>query len=334
MPSAWSAVLANVAGGVTRRQRPARCWPAPASDDVHLLVVCTAERGLCGAFNSSIARLARERATRADGARARRSRSSASARRATTVLRRQFAKQIIELIELRAVRQLGFDNADTIAQEDHRAVRGRRVRRRDAVLLALPLGDRADPDGAADHPGRRSRRRPTRARARAAYEYEPEEGEILATLLPRNISVQIFRALLENAASEQGARMSVMDNATRNAGEMIKKQTMHLQPLASGDDHQGTDRNHLGRGSALTGSGVRTNHGHTFQTSAHRPHHAGHRRRRRRAVRGPPAGDPERARDDEQRQPPGARSRPASRRVTRCAASRWTRPKASCAASP
>ena len=99
-----------------------------------------------------------------------------------------------------------------------------RVRRRDAVLLALPLGDRADPDGAADHPGADRRRRA--ARPTRVYEYEPDEGEILATLLPRNLTMQMFRALLENAASEQGARMSAMDNATRNAGEMIKKQTM------------------------------------------------------------------------------------------------------------
>ena len=87
---------------------------------------------------------------------------------------------------------------------------------------------------------------------RASYEYEPEEVDILDELLPRNIAVQVFRALLENAASEQGARMSAMDNATRNAGEMIRKQTHHLQPHAPGDDHQGTDRDHLGRRSALS----------------------------------------------------------------------------------
>ena len=110
-------------------------------------------------------------------------------------------------------------------REDHRAVRRGRVRRLHAVLLALPLGDRADPDRAADHPAG-VRRQATAARGGAVYEYEPDEEEILADLLPRNIAVQVFRALLENAASEQGARMSAMDNATRNAGEMIRKQTL------------------------------------------------------------------------------------------------------------
>ena len=85
----------------------------------------------------------------------------------------------------------------------------------------------------------------------AIYDAEPDEGEILADLLPRNIAVQIFRALLENAASEQGARMSAMDSATRNAGDMINKLSIQLQPAAPGADHQRTHRNHFGRGSAL-----------------------------------------------------------------------------------
>ena len=80
----------------------------------------------------------------------------------------------------------------------------------------------------------------------------PDESEILASLLPRNLAVQILRALLENDASIYGAQMSAMDNATRNAGEMIKKQTIALQPHAPGEDHQGTDRDHLGRRGALT----------------------------------------------------------------------------------
>ena len=91
----------------------------------------------------------------------------------------------------------------------------------------VQVGDQPDPDGAAAHPGRR---RPTPARrsggGNAVYEYEPEPGEILADLMPRNISVQVFRALLENAAGEMGAKMSAMDNATRNAGDMINKLTL------------------------------------------------------------------------------------------------------------
>ena len=103
-----------------------------------------------------------------------------------------------------------------------------RIRRLHAVLLALQVGDRADPDRAADHPAgvRAGQGGDKDAGPSAAYEYEPEEEEILADLLPRNLSVQVFRALLENAASEQGARMSAMDNATRNAGDMIRRQTL------------------------------------------------------------------------------------------------------------
>ena len=118
---------------------------------------------------------------------------------------------------------------------------------------ALQVGDRADPDGAAADPGQ------VRARRRAGadapnYEYEPDEEAILADLLPRNISVQVFRALLENNASFFGAQMSAMDNATRNAGDMIKQADAGLQPPASGADHQRTHRNHFGRGSALAGT--------------------------------------------------------------------------------
>ena len=121
-------------------------------DDMHLLVVATAERGLCGAFNSSIVRLAREHIAAPAG----------PGQDGQDPLRRQeglrpasppFEKQIVELIELRGLRQIGFDNADRDRQEDHRAVRRRRVRRRDAVLLAIQVGDRADPDGAAADPG-------------------------------------------------------------------------------------------------------------------------------------------------------------------------------------
>ena len=101
----------------------------------------------------------------------------------------------------------------------------------------------------------------------AVYEFEPDEDEILADLLPRNLTVQIFRALLENAASFYGAQMTAMDNATRNAGDMIKKLTLQIQPLAPGLDHQGTDRDHLRRRghlgrapTAIEGKGYR--HGH------------------------------------------------------------------------
>ena len=208
------AVLANVAGGLTSG------GPALLSgngrDDVHLLVVCTAERGLCGAFNSSIARLARDRANTLM-AQGKTVKILCVGKKGYDLLRRQFEKQIVELIELRSVRQIGFDNADAIGKKiiamfeagefDVATLFFSRFR---SVIAQIPT---ALPIIPAQVPA-------------AASDYEPEESEILATLLPRNISVQVFRALLENAASEQGARMSSMDNATRNAGEMIKKQTI------------------------------------------------------------------------------------------------------------
>ena len=215
-------VLGNLASGITVGPDTPRLLAGTGSDRVHLLVVCTAERGLCGAFNSSIARLARDHATRllAEG---KTIKIICVGKKGYDILRRQFAEQIIELIDLRSVRQLGFEQGDMIAQKilarfeagefDVATLFYSRFR---SVIAQIPTAQQIIPaqiEASAGAPD-------------AVYEYEPEEGEILATLLPRNLTVQIFRALLENAASEQGARMSAMDNATRNAGEMIKKQTM------------------------------------------------------------------------------------------------------------
>jgi F-type H+-transporting ATPase subunit gamma len=189
---------------------------------VHLLVVCTAERGLCGAFNSSIARLARDHANRliADG---RTVKIICVGKKGYDILRRQFGDRIIDFVDLRSVRNIGFENADQIAQNvlarfeagefDVATVFYSRFR---SVIAQIPTAQQIIPAQIAAGGGS----------ADAVYDYEPDEGEILTTLLPRNLTVQIFRALLENAASEQGARMSAMDSATRNAGEMIKKQTM------------------------------------------------------------------------------------------------------------
>jgi F-type H+-transporting ATPase subunit gamma len=213
------AVLANVAGGMAGGG-PA-LLAGNGKDQVHLLVVCTAERGLCGAFNSSIVRLARDHIYRLQG-QGKTVKILCVGKKGYDQLRRQFSAQIIELIDLRAVRQLGFTDADAIAKKiialfdagefDVATLFFSRFR---SVIAQIPTAQQIIPaqieGGAA---------------TAASYEYEPGEDEILATLLPRNISVQVFRALLENAASEQGARMSSMDNATRNAGEMIRKQTI------------------------------------------------------------------------------------------------------------
>ena len=215
-------VLANLAGGISGGG-PA-LLAGNGRDQIHLLVVCTAERGLCGGFNSSIVRLARERINLLMS-QGKTVKILCVGKKGWDQLRRQYEKNIIELVDLRSVKQLTFDNADPIG---HKIIAlfdsgGFDVctlffSRFKSVVVQVPTAQPLIPAqiaGAAAETG-----------MKAAYEYEPDEGEILSSLLPRNISVQVFRALLENAASEQGARMSAMDSATRNAGEMIKKQTM------------------------------------------------------------------------------------------------------------
>jgi F-type H+-transporting ATPase subunit gamma len=214
------AVLANLAGGLANGSAP-RLIAGTGSDKVQLLVVCTAERGLCGAFNSSIARLARDKANalKAEGKTVK---IICVGKKGYDILRRQFAADIIELVDLRAFKQLGFVNAETIAQgiltrfaNGEFDVATLFFSKFKSVIAQIPTAQQIIPAEI-----------PAGAKTTdAVYDYEPEESEILETLLPRNLTVQVLRALLENAASEQGARMSAMDSATRNAGEMIKKQT-------------------------------------------------------------------------------------------------------------
>jgi F-type H+-transporting ATPase subunit gamma len=215
-------VLGNLASGIVVGPETPRLLAGTGSEQTHLLVVCTAERGLCGAFNSSIARLARDHATRlmAEGKTVK---IICVGRKGRDILRRQFGGQIIEVVDLRSVRTLGYDNADGIAQNllarfeaGEFDVATLLYSRFKSVIAQFPTAQQIIP--AQIGTGSLA--------SDAVYDYEPEEEEILASLLPRNLTVQVFRALLENAASEQGARMSAMDNATRNAGEMIRKQTL------------------------------------------------------------------------------------------------------------
>ena len=213
-------VLSNLASGVSGSSTP-RLIAGTGSDKVHLLLVLTAERGLCGAFNSSIARLARDKANalKADGKTVK---IICVGKKGYDILRRQFAAEIIEFIDLREFKQVGFVNAEAIAQNvlarfgngefDVATLFFSRFR---SVIAQIPTAQRIIP---AEIPEGTKQ-------TDAVYDYEPDEGEILEALLPRNLTVQVLRGLLENAASEQGARMSAMDSATRNAGEMIKKQT-------------------------------------------------------------------------------------------------------------
>ncbi|WP_315836746.1 F0F1 ATP synthase subunit gamma [Bradyrhizobium prioriisuperbiae] len=217
-------VISNIAGAASGSGSAPLLLAGTGKDNVHLLLVCTGERGLSGAFNSSIVRLARERAT-ALMAQGKTVKFFCVGRKGYEQLRRNFDKQIIEHIDLRAVRQLGFKNAEDIAKKVVALFEAGEFdvctlfySRFKSVIAQIPTAQQIIPlvIEAKD----------TAKTASAVYDYEPAEDEILASLLPRNLAVQIFRALLENNASFYGAQMSAMDNATRNAGDMIRKQTL------------------------------------------------------------------------------------------------------------
>jgi F-type H+-transporting ATPase subunit gamma len=216
-------VLGSIAAAVAGSDAAPRLLAGTGNDKVHLLVVCTAERGLCGPFNSSIVRLARERINALTG-QGKDVKILCVGRKGADQLRRVYGRLILETIELRGIKQIGFAQAEMVAkkivalfEEGQFDVCTLFFSRFKSVIAQVPTALQIIPPVfEADK----------EAGPAASYEYEPEEEEILAELLPRNLSVQVFRALLENAASEQGARMSAMDNATRNAGEMIRKQTL------------------------------------------------------------------------------------------------------------
>jgi F-type H+-transporting ATPase subunit gamma len=216
-------VLGNIAASITPSPESPKLLTGSGKSDVHLLLVCTAERGLCGAFNSSIVRLVRERANSLT-AEGKTVKIFCVGRKGYDQLKRQYEKQIVETVELRGVRTLGYAEGDKIGAKivalfekgefDVCTLFYSKFR---SVIAQIPTAQQIIPPLFPDN---------KEAGNGAVYEYEPEEEDILAELLPRNIATQIFRALLENAASEQGARMSAMDNATRNAGDMIRKQTI------------------------------------------------------------------------------------------------------------
>ena len=222
------AVLARLGARIDASQGASPLLVGTGSDETHLLVVASAERGLCGGFNGNIARLARQHAKELIG-QGKTVKILCVGRKARDLLRRDLGSHIIDLIDMRGVRQVAFENADGIAKRVLEMFdagefdvctlffsRFQSVLTQEPTALQLipaPLPEAADGDKA-------------ESGVRAVYEYEPDEEEILADLLPLNVSTQIYRGLLENAASEQGARMSAMDSATRNAGEMIDKLTL------------------------------------------------------------------------------------------------------------
>jgi F-type H+-transporting ATPase subunit gamma len=217
------AVISNIASAAASSPGAPVLLAGTGRDQVHLLLVCTGERGLSGAFNSSIVRLARERA-QALMNQGKEVKFFCVGRKGYEQLRRLFEKQIVEHMDLRSVRQLGFVNAEDIAKKviarfeagefDVCTLFYSRFR---SVIAQVPTAQQIIPLEVSEA---------TADGNSTSYEYEPEEDEILTGLLPRNLAVQIFRALLENNASFYGAQMSAMDNATRNAGEMIRKQTL------------------------------------------------------------------------------------------------------------
>ena len=214
-------VLANLAGAVAGQSGAPALLAGTGRDQTHLLVICTAERGLCGGFNSSIARLAREHAERLI-AQGKTVKMMTVGKKGNDALKRVYGKYIVDAVDFRGQKAVRYDNATgvgatiirmfnegafdvcTIFFAEFKSVISQKPTALQIIPAAVAGGVTADLGG-------------------AVYEAEPDEGEILTDLLPRNISIQVFRALLENAASEQGARMSAMDNATRNAGDMINK---------------------------------------------------------------------------------------------------------------
>ena len=218
-------VLANLASATKGQPGAPALIAGTGKDDVHMLLVCTGERGLAGAFNSAIARLARDDARRliAEGKTVK---MFVVGRKGYDILRRQFPDLIVERMDFREVKQVGFAEAKEVAdrllamfEEGAFDVATLYYSRFRSVVSQVPTGQRivpAEVPEEGDGPSLEG----------AIYEYEPEEEEILAELLPRNVSVQIFKALLENAASFYGAQMSAMDNATRNAGDMIDRLTL------------------------------------------------------------------------------------------------------------
>jgi F-type H+-transporting ATPase subunit gamma len=216
------AVLGNLSRAAAGSDAAPRLLKGTGRDEVHLLIVATAERGLCGGFNSSIVRFARTHATDLVK-RGKTVKLLTIGKKGREQLRRDWARYFVHHVDLSQVRRVGYHNAVEIARDV--------IARFDAgefdvatlffsqfrsVLSQVPTAQQLIPA-----------KFDMRAEAGAPfYEYEPSEEEILADLLPRAVATQIFRGLLENGASEQGARMAAMDSATRNAGDMINRLTI------------------------------------------------------------------------------------------------------------
>ncbi|MDJ0992032.1 MAG: F0F1 ATP synthase subunit gamma [Dinoroseobacter sp.] len=220
----FNAVLAGLAASVGDSDAGPKLLVGSGSDQVHLLVVMTAERGLCGGFNSSIAKLARAKAEELVAA-GKTVKILTVGKKGREQLKRDLADHFVGHVDLSEVKRIGYDNAADIATD----VLGRFdagefdvatifFNRFQSVISQIPTAQQIIPASFEAEEDADA----------TLYDYEPSEEAILADLLPRGVATQIFAALLENGASEQGARMSAMDNATRNAGDMIDRLTIEF----------------------------------------------------------------------------------------------------------
>ena len=218
-----SAVMAGLTSAAAGSEGAPRLLSGTGSDDRHLLVVLTSERGLAGGFNSSIVKLARQRAEEL----LKQGKQVAIVtvgKKAREQLKREHGARFVHHVDLSEVKKVGYQNARAIADEiltrfdaGDFDVATLFYSRFESVISQVPTARQIIPavvEEGADAAG-----------PSALYDYEPGEEAILADLLPRSVATQVFAALLENAASEQGARMTAMDNATRNAGDMIDRLT-------------------------------------------------------------------------------------------------------------
>ena len=221
----FNAVMAGLAAAAGDSDAAPKLIAGTGKDDVHLLVVMTAERGLCGGFNSSIVKLAKSHAEDLK-AKGKTVKILTVCKKGREQLKREFSDSLVGHVDLSEVKRVGYENATSIARD----VLGRFdagefdvatifYARFKSVIAQEPTATQIIPA---------SYETEGEAETGTPYDYEPEEEAILADLLPRGVATQIFTALLENAASEQGARMSAMDNATRNAGEMIDRLTIEF----------------------------------------------------------------------------------------------------------
>ncbi len=218
------AVMASLASKVTVSESSPKLLAGTGKEQVHLLVVATSERGLAGAFNTNIVRAARRKAAELEAA-GKTVRFYIAGKKGR-VLRRFFPNGIAADHDMSAIKSVGFDDAHVIAED---VIRRFEAGEFDVAHLFFAKFQSAlvqEPTGMQLIPVAVPSSMETANNGSAAVTYEPDEEAILADLLPRNVAVQIFRALLENAASEQGSRMTAMDNATRNAGDMINRLTI------------------------------------------------------------------------------------------------------------